>query len=102
MAGSTLNAVARWGSRLREADTNRLNKVIRKASDVIKLDSVQMVSERRNQFRLRSILSNDPQPLLHPHDVLVNSRSTFSNRLIPAKRSTESREILLSCSYQTL
>ena len=49
VASAILFAVVCWGSRLRAADANRLNKLIRKASDVVgvELDSLSAVSDRR-------------------------------------------------------
>ncbi len=88
VASAILYAVVCWGSRLRVADTNRLNRLIRKASDVVgvKLDSLTEVSERRMLSKLHVILDNVSHPL---HDVLVSYRSTFSTRLITPKCTTE-------------
>ena len=47
VASAILFAVVCWGSRLRVADANRLNKLDRKASDVVgvELDTLPAVSE---------------------------------------------------------
>ncbi|XP_062913008.1 uncharacterized protein LOC134350989 isoform X1 [Mobula hypostoma] len=81
-------AVVCWGSRLRVADTNRINKLIRKASDVVgmELDSLTVVSEKRMLSKLYAILVNVSHPL---HNVLGGHRSTFSQRLIPPRCNTE-------------
>ena len=57
VASAILHAVACWGSRLRVVDTNRLNKLIGKANDVVgmKGDSLTLVSERNMLIKLRSI-----------------------------------------------
>ncbi|KAI3357942.1 hypothetical protein L3Q82_016336, partial [Scortum barcoo] len=49
-----------WGSRLKTADTNRLNKLIRRAGSVlgVELESVAEVSERRMLRKLLSIMDN--------------------------------------------
>ena len=49
MASAILFAVVCWGSRLRVAHANRLNKLIRKASDIVgmELDTLSAVSDRR-------------------------------------------------------
>ena len=88
VASAILCAVVRWGSRLRVADTNRLNRLICRASDVVgvKLDSLTEVAERRILSKLHVILDNRSHPL---HNVLVSYRSTFSMRLIPPRCTTE-------------
>ena len=70
-------AVACWGSRLRVADANRLNKLIRKATDVLGMeyDSLTVVSESKMLTKLWKILDSVSHPL---HDVLVRHRNTFS------------------------
>ncbi|KAI4888742.1 hypothetical protein NFI96_010443 [Prochilodus magdalenae] len=77
-----------WGSRLRVADANRLNKLIRKASDVVgvELDSLMAVSERRTLSKLQTIMDNGSHPLYH---TVMRHRSTFSARLIQPKCTTE-------------
>ena len=80
------------GSSLRVADTNRLNRLIGRASDVVGLefDSLKVVSERRMLSKLSSILDNDSDPF---HNVLVRHRSTFSQRLILPKYTAEHHRI---------
>ena len=88
VASAILFAVVCWGSRLRVADANRLNKLIRKASDVVRveLDSLTAVSDRRMLLKVRAILQHGSQPL---HNTLGKQRSTFSQRLVAAKCITE-------------
>ncbi|KAI4892845.1 hypothetical protein NFI96_004933 [Prochilodus magdalenae] len=88
VASAILYAVACWGSRLRVADANRLNKLIRKASDVVgvELDSLMAVSERRTLAKLQTIMDNGSHPLFH---TVMSHRSTFSARLIQPKCTTE-------------
>ncbi|KAI4883528.1 hypothetical protein NFI96_023533 [Prochilodus magdalenae] len=88
VASTILYAVACWGSRLRVADANRLNKLIRKASDVVgvELDSLMAVSERRTLSKLQTIMDNGSHPLYH---TVMRHRSTFSARLIQPKCTTE-------------
>nr|XP_023652428.1 uncharacterized protein LOC111835896 isoform X1 [Paramormyrops kingsleyae]XP_023652429.1 uncharacterized protein LOC111835896 isoform X1 [Paramormyrops kingsleyae] len=68
------SAIACWGSTLRVADANRLNKLIRKASNVVgmELDPIKVVLERLSKFR--TMLDNTSHPL---HDVLDSHRSMF-------------------------
>jgi len=51
-------AVVCWGSRVKVADANRLNKLIRKAGSVlgVALESLVEVSERRVLSKLLSII----------------------------------------------
>lgn len=82
VASAILFAVVCWRSRLRVADVTRLNKLIRKACNVVgvELDSPVTASERRMLFKLCVISDSLSHPL---HDVLVKHRSTFSTRLVP-------------------
>jgi hypothetical protein len=88
VASAILYAVACWGSRLREPDANKLNKLIRKAGNVVgvKLDSLSVVPERRMLSKLNVIVDNVSHPL---YDLLLKHRSTFSARLILPKCTTE-------------
>ncbi|KAI3362887.1 hypothetical protein L3Q82_001929 [Scortum barcoo] len=76
-----------WGSRLKTADTNRLNKLIRRAGSVlgVELESVAEVSERRMLRKLLSIMDNVSHTL---HATLTSCQSSFS-RLRPPRSSTE-------------
>lgn len=69
MASAVLYVVACWGSRLKVADTNRLNKLICKDSNVeeMELDTFKVVLVRQMMSRI--------------NDVLASERSTFSERL---------------------
>ena len=88
VASAILFAVVCWGSRLRVADANRLNKLIRKASDVVgvELDTLTAVSDGRMPSKLRAILQYGSHPL---HNALVKQRSSFSERLIAPKCTTD-------------
>ena len=81
-------AVTCWGSGLKVADNNRLNKLIRRAGDVVgeELDTLTTVAERRMLSRLQSILDNVAHPL---YDTLAQQRSTFSRRLLSPRCTTE-------------
>ena len=81
MASAILFAVVCCGKRLRVADANRLNKLIRKASDVVgvELDTLTAVPERRMLSKVRAILQNGSHPL---HNALVKQRNTLSERLM--------------------
>ncbi len=70
------------------ADTNRLNRLIGRASDVVgvKLDSLTEVPERRMLSKLHVILDKVSHRL---HNMLFSYRSTFSTRLITPKCTTE-------------
>ncbi|KAI3369549.1 hypothetical protein L3Q82_007759 [Scortum barcoo] len=65
-------AVVCWGSRLKTADTNRLNKLIRRAGSVlgVELEFVVKVSERRMLRKLLSITDNVSSPPACHTDVL--------------------------------
>lgn len=95
VSSAILFALVCWGSRLKVADSNRLNKVIRKAGDVIgvKLDSLESVMERRMLEKLQSILENTTHPL---HQFLVQHRSTRTGRLrLPTSKTKRHRRSFL-------
>ncbi|KAI3372722.1 hypothetical protein L3Q82_023183, partial [Scortum barcoo] len=75
-----------WCSRLKTADTNRLNKLIRRAGSVlgVELESVAELSERRMLKKLLSIMDNVSHPL---HATLMSCQSSFSRRLRPPRSS---------------
>ena len=79
VAGAFLYAVVCWGSGLRVADANRLQKLINKASSIVgvELGSLEAVTERRMLTRLRAIRDSVSHPL---HNVLANQLSTHSAR----------------------
>ena len=99
VASAIFYAVACWGSRLRVAAANRLNRLIRKASDIVgvKLDPLTVVSDRRMLHKVKAILDNESNPL---HDVLVKHRSSFSTRLIKPRRTRVPQEIIPACGHQ--
>ena len=86
VASASLFAVVCWGSRLRGADANRLNKPIRK-------DTLTTVSDRRMRSKVWVILQYGSQPL---HNALVEQRSAFSERLIAPKCTME---FILTCGH---
>lgn len=95
VSSAILFALVCWGSRLKVADSNRLNKLIRKAGDVIgvKLDSLESVMERRMLEKLQSILENTTHPL---HQFLVQHRSTRTGRLrLPTSKTERHRRSFL-------
>ncbi|KAK0139056.1 Somatostatin [Merluccius polli] len=65
-----------WGSSIRASDTNRLDKIIKKAGSVLglRLESFESVVERRTLKKLLSIIDNDQHPLHHT--------VAFSHRLL--------------------
>ncbi|XP_010777592.1 protein kinase C alpha type [Notothenia coriiceps] len=81
-------AVVCWGSGVKTADANRLNKLIRRAGSVLGVDqeSLAVVSEGRMLRKLLSILDNGSHPL---HATLVSYRSTFSHRMISPITTTQ-------------
>ncbi len=78
---------------MRAVDANRINMLIRKAGSVqrVELDSLAVVSERTMLRKLQSIMASGCHPL---HNVLVMHRSTFSNRLLPPRCTTERHSFL--------
>jgi len=81
-------AVVCWGSRVKAADANRLNKLIRKAGSVlgVELESLVEVSERRMLSKLLSTMDNASHPL---HATLESYQSIFSRRLILLRCTTK-------------
>ena len=88
VASAIFFAVTCWGSGMRIADTNRLERLIRRAGDVVgeELDTLTTVAERRMLSRLQSILDNVSHPL---YDTLAQQRSTFSRRFLSPRCTTE-------------
>lgn len=93
VASAILYAVVCQGSRLRLAYTDRLNRLIRKASDVIgvKLDPLTVVSERRFFSYVKAILDKESKPL---NDVLVQNRSSCSGTLNAPQSTTRHHSCL--------
>ncbi|KAL3047767.1 hypothetical protein OYC64_021860 [Pagothenia borchgrevinki] len=81
-------AVVCWGSGVKTADANRLNKLIRRAGSVLGVDqeSLAVVSERRMLRKLLGILDNGSHPL---HATLVSYRNNFSHRLRSPMTTTQ-------------
>ncbi|KAK0135140.1 hypothetical protein N1851_029041 [Merluccius polli] len=81
VASTIFFAVVCWDSSIRASDSNRLNKIIRKAGSVLgfKLVSLESVMERRMLNKLLTIMDNDQHPLYQTVD---RQRSIFSHRLL--------------------
>ena len=82
MVASTLFfAGACWGGGIKAGESNRLKKLVRKASSVVglELDSLEVVVERRMRDKFKSIMGNPSHPL---HAELWQMRSTFSHRFM--------------------
>ncbi len=81
-------AVTCWGSSMKAADENKINKLLKKAGSVLgtNLDSVSVVAERRMLNRLLAIMDNPSHPL---HNTLARQRSSFSNRFTLPRCTTE-------------
>ncbi|KAK0134631.1 RNA-directed DNA polymerase from mobile element jockey [Merluccius polli] len=80
VASAIFFAAVCWGSSIRASDTNRLDKIIKKAGSVLglRLESFESVVERRTLKKLFSIIDNNQ----HPLHTVVRQRSTFSHRLL--------------------
>ena len=81
-------AVVCWGGNTKKRDTNRLDKLVKRASSVIgeQMEDIVTVQERRSLDRLLSIMDNVRHPL---HPTLVGQRSLFSGRLRSQSCSTD-------------
>jgi gmma-aminobutyric acid receptor subunit gamma len=81
VAGAIFFAAVCWGSSIRASDSNRLDKIIRKAGSVLglRLESLETVVERRTLKKVLSIMDNKQHPL---HHIVDRQRSTFSHRLL--------------------
>ena len=69
VASALFSSAICWGSSIGASNTNRLNKLIRKAGSVIgcKQDTFEAVVERRSLNKLLSIMDNPDHPLHPPH-----------------------------------
>lgn len=81
-------AVSCWGSGMKAADEDRINKLLKKAGSVLgsNLDPVRAVAERRMLKRLLAIMDNPSHPL---YDTVDSQRSVFSDCFILPQCSTE-------------
>ncbi len=88
VASAIMYAVVCWGSSLRVRDINRLNRIIKKAGHVVgeELDSLIEVSERRMLSKIKTIREFHSHPL---YNVLISYRSSFSNRFLLPRCTTE-------------
>jgi len=82
VASAIFYGVVCWGSSVSAADRRRQDKLIKKASSVLRcsLDSVQVVGERRMTAKLSSQRTNDSHPMQEEIKAL---ESSFSDRLRP-------------------
>lgn len=73
---------------MKVADGNRINKLVREASDAVgvQLDSLTVLLERRMLSKVQAILDNNSHPI---NEVLDRLRSAFSQRLLAPRCSTE-------------
>lgn len=73
-------SVAVWGGGLKNADKDKINKIVKKANSVVGggLDGLAEVAERRRSSKLRSIMDNPSHPLFQE---LSARKSVFSQRL---------------------
>ncbi|CAG12911.1 unnamed protein product, partial [Tetraodon nigroviridis] len=81
VASALFWAVICWGGSIRADDTNRLNKLIRKAGSGTgwELDTMEAMEERRMLNKRLPILDNPDHPL---HLLLDRQQSSFSKRMI--------------------
>ena len=81
VASAIYSAVVCWGSNISARDTNRINKLIRKAGTIVgqNLETFESVRDRRSLNKLLSILDNPSHPL---HDTLQSRQSSHSSRLL--------------------
>lgn len=81
-------AVACWGSSTSKRDISRIDKLIRKAGQVVgcQLETFVTVRERRTLDKLLSIMDNPAHPL---HRTVEGQRSSFSNRLLQLRCHSE-------------
>lgn len=88
LANVLFYAVLCWGGSISMDDSNRINKLIKKAGSVIGVtpDSLEVIVERRTRSKLKTILLFDGHPL---HNVFKGLRSSFSERLVMPRCSTE-------------
>ena len=88
VSSSLFYGVVCWGGSIKQRDTQRLDKLIKKAASVIgaEQDSVVSVAERRTLNKLLSIMDNSSHPL---HDLVTGQRSMFSERLLSMGCSTD-------------
>ena len=100
LCATVLASAIFFSSELKVTDNNRLNKLIRRASNVMgeELDTLTTVAERRMLSRLQSILDNVTHPL---YDTLAQKMSTFSGRLLLPRCTTGNHSCLWSLNSIT-
>ena len=83
-----LFAAVSWGAGIKAKDSNRLNKLIRKAESVVgtKLVTLEEVVETRILTKLLLFMNNPSHPL---HNTLDKLKSSFSNRFIQPRCTKE-------------
>lgn len=77
-----------WGGSIKQKDTQRLDKLIKKATSVVgaEQESVVSVADRRTISKLLSITDNSCRPL---HKLVMGQMSSFSGRLLSLNCSTD-------------
>jgi len=75
VASTFFYSVVCWGDSIRKRDTNRLDRLIRRAGSVVgmKLESVVAVAERRTLDKLLAIINEVGHPLLVAHSMFCHS-----------------------------
>ena len=81
VASALFYAVVCWGGSISKRNSNRLDKLIRRAGSVVgmNLDPLVTVVERRSMKKLLAIMDNASHPL---HTVISAQKSSFSDRLL--------------------
>lgn len=88
LASVLFYAVLCWGGSITVEDKNRINKLIKKAGSVIGCtpDSLEVTCGKRIRAKLKTVLTSESHPL---HSTFKGLRSSFSERLVMPKCSTE-------------
>ena len=88
MASVIFYGVVCWGGNISKGDADKVTKLIKKAGSVIgiQLDPLDVILEKRVRAKTSAILRDATHPL---YDVLSQQQSTFSQRMLSIKCSTE-------------
>ena len=88
MASVIFYAVVCWGGNISKGDAAKVTKLIKKAGSVIgiQLDPLDVILEKRVRAKTSAILGDTTHPL---YEVLSQQQSTFSQRMLSIKCSTE-------------
>ena len=87
MASILFYAAVCWGGNITQEDSNRLDKLVRKASSVVgrALDPLGTVVERQRRRKFRSILGNPHHPLHHTLAGQASNRRSGRFRSVRAR-----------------